>query len=133
MKNMLLARLALLFSLATLVLTGCAAGSKDNGAPQAVESYLQALVSGDADGVANLSCAAWEADAQVEVDSFAAVVARLENPACKVTGTDGDTTLVSCSGKIVANYNGEDQDINLDERTYQVVQEGGEWRMCGYR
>lgn len=133
MKKNFLAHLALLFTLAILIVAGCSGSANEQGASQAVEAYLQALVSGDADGVANLSCAAWEADAQVEVDSFAAVVARLEEPNCSQTGNDGETALVSCTGKIVANYNGEDQDIALDERTYQVVQEGGEWRMCGYR
>jgi len=40
----------------------------------------------------------------------------------------GSDTLVTCSGQIVASYNGENQNLALSGRTYQVVQEGGEWR-----
>ena len=35
--------------------------------------------------------------------------------------------------KIVANYGNEVLELDLSERSYQVVEEGGEWRMCGYR
>ena len=38
-----------------------------------------------------------------------------------------------CKGKIVATYNNEDQELDLSVRTYQVVQEGGEWLVCGVR
>jgi hypothetical protein len=59
--------------------------------------------------------------------------ARLEGLACEQTGTDGDTALVLCNGNIVATYNNEDQQLDLSVRTYQVVQEGGEWLVCGTR
>ena len=81
----------------------------------------------------SLSCAAWEADAKTELNSFGAVTARLEDLSCNEAGKDGNFTLVACTGKIIANYNGEDQTINLADRTYKMVQEGGDWRMCGYR
>ena len=48
-------------------------------------------------------------------------------------GTDGDTALVNCTGKIIASYNNEDQELDLSVRTYQVVQEGGDWLVCGTR
>ena len=38
-----------------------------------------------------------------------------------------------CNGNIVATYNNEDQQLDLSVRTYQVVQEGGEWLVCGTR
>jgi hypothetical protein len=53
--------------------------------------------------------------------------------ACQVTGTDGATTLVACSGKIVTSYNGENTELDLTGRTYKAVQEDSEWRMCGYQ
>ena len=81
----------------------------------------------------SLSCASWESQAQTEADSMTAVTARLEGLACQESGKDGSTTLVTCKGKIVATYNNEDQDIPLDGRTYKVVQESNEWRMCGYK
>jgi hypothetical protein len=113
------------------LLWACSADS--GGAAGAVESYNQALVGKNTKRLSTLSCAAWEADALNELASFAAVKVMLENMQCSETDQDGDTTLVSCSGKIIANYGNEVLEINLEEMTYQVVLEGGEWRMCGYR
>lgn len=116
----------------TLLLTACA--SKDDNAPaKAVEDYLKALVAKDANRLSTLSCGDWEADALLELDSFQAVNTRLEGVSCSQTGTDGDTALVLCKGKIIATYNNEDQDLDLSVRTYQVVQQGGEWLVCGVR
>jgi len=117
---------------AALVWTACSAGNQDAPA-KAVEDYLNALVAKDADRLSTLSCGEWEDDALLELDSFQAVIARLEGVACEQTGTDGDTALVLCKGNIVATYNNEDQELDLSVRTYQVVQEGGEWLVCGVR
>jgi hypothetical protein len=114
-----------------LILSGCA--SKQTGAAYTTQAYINALVSKDATKLTNLSCAAWEADAKTELDSFGAVTARLEDLSCKDASKDGNYTLVACTGKIIANYNGEDQAINLADRTYKMSQEGGDWRMCGYK
>ena len=81
----------------------------------------------------NRACAAWEAQAQQEFDSFAAVTANLDQVKCQMTGQEGDNRLVTCQGKIIANYGNEVLEINLGDRTYLVVDEGGAWRMCGYR
>jgi hypothetical protein len=115
-----------------LLLAGCTS-SQTNSAPATTEAYIHALVSKDATMLTSLSCAAWEADAKTELDSFGAVAARLEGLSCKDAGKDGNFTLVTCAGKIIANYNGEDQTINLADRTYKMIQEGGDWRMCGYQ
>jgi hypothetical protein len=125
--------LLLLLSLLASTLAGCASAGASNGAPQAVQSYLQALTTKDATKLANLSCKTWESQATMELDSFQAVATTLNGVACKETGKDGSNTLVSCTGKIVASYNGENQNLDLSGRTYQVTQEGGEWRVCGYR
>ena len=118
--------------LAALSLSACAS-SNDNAPAKAVENYLTALVDKDANRLTTLSCGEWEEDALLELDSFQAVTARLEGLACEQTGTDGDAALVLCNGKIVATYNEEDQELDLSVRTYQVVQEGGEWLICGTR
>jgi hypothetical protein len=115
-----------------LLLSACSASTSDAPA-QAVESYLTALVEKDAERLATLSCGEWEDDALLELDSFQAVTARLEGMACEQTGTDSDTALVLCNGKIIATYGNEDQELDLSVRTYQVVQEGGEWLVCGVR
>jgi hypothetical protein len=67
----------LLFSLLLIVLTagalaGCGAGGA-GGPANAVQSYLQALTSKDANKLSNLSCKSWESQATMELDSFQAV------------------------------------------------------------
>ena len=118
--------------LASLLLAACS--SSNNDAPaQAVEEYLNTLVAKDADRIPTLVCGDWEESALIELDSFQAVTPRLENVACTQSGTDGDATLVNCTGKIIATYNDEDQEIDLSGITYQVVQQGGDWLVCGTR
>lgn len=115
----------------TLALGACSPSS--NLAVQSVENYYQALVKGDVEGATSLVCAEWEPIAQMEVDSFNAVEASLDNFSCEETGEDGETTLVSCMGKILMSYDGEEQSIDLSARTYQVIEQGGDWLFCGYR
>jgi hypothetical protein len=102
-------------------------------AAKAVENYLTALVNKDANAISALSCAKWESSALLELDSLQAVSTRLENLSCAVTGTDGASTQVICQGKILATYNSEDQQFDLSVRTYQVVNQGGEYLVCGYQ
>jgi hypothetical protein len=115
----------------TALLAAC--GAQQGDPAQAVIDYLNALISKDAQKAASLSCAQWEADSQMEVDSFQAVSATLEGVTCTVSGDQSDQKLVSCSGKIVISYNGETREINLADRTYRTVLEGGDWRVCGYQ
>ena len=122
----------LLLLVANLFLTACAAD--DNRAPaKAVEEYLNTLVAKDANRIPTLVCGDWEEQALIELDSLQAVTARLDNVACTQTGTDGDTALVNCSGKLIATYNNENQELDLSVRTYQVVQQDGDWLVCGTR
>ncbi len=116
-----------------IFLTGCSASSASATAPKIVEAYLQALVDRDANKMTNLSCAAWESQAKVEYDSFTAVKLALKDLACKEAGSEGDARFVSCSGSIVASYGNEDLPIDVAGQTYKVVQESGEWRVCGYQ
>ncbi len=115
-----------------LLLSGCG-GSASSDAPSAVQGYLQALAAKDANKMTNLSCASWEPQARVEYDSFAAVKLTLKDLTCKEAGKDGSASLVTCSGSIIANYGAEELPIDVAGRTYRVVQEGGEWRVCGYQ
>ena len=125
--------LILFMTIAILSLAACGASNTNNAPSKAVEDYLTALVEKDADRLPTLVCGEWEEDALIELDSFQAVTARLESLACEQTGTDGETALVLCSGKIIASYNNEDQELDLSVRTYQVTQEGGDWVVCGVR
>ena len=123
--------LPFIFILTSIVLAACA--SNNDASVKAVENYLNALVNKEADKLPTLVCGDWETDAMIELDSFQAVTARLENLSCSQTGTDGDTALVLCTGDIVASYNNEDQKLDLSTRTYQVVEQGGDWLVCGTR
>ena len=116
---------------ANLLLVACT--SRADAPAIAVENYLNALVEKDEDRLSTLVCGDWEEDALIELDSFQAVTARLEDAACTQTGTDGETALVDCTGSIIASYNDEDQELDLSVRTYQVTQEGGDWLVCGVR
>lgn len=126
-------RLILLVALvANLLLAACS--SSNSAAPEkAVETYLAVLVAKDADRLPTLVCGDWEEEALTELDSLQAVTARLDNVACTQTGTDGNTTLVNCTGKIITTYNDEDQELDLSFITYQVVQQDGDWLVCGTR
>jgi hypothetical protein len=123
--------LLLLTLAAGILLAACA--SKTDAPARAVENYLNALVNKEAEKLPALVCGDWEEDALLELDSFQAVTARLEDVACAQTGADGDTALVLCTGNIVATYNNEDQKLDLSVRTYQVIQQGGDWLVCGTR
>ncbi len=114
-----------------LLLSGCA--DAGDGAARTMENYMTAVVAKDVDRAVALSCADWETDARMTVDSFLAVQIRLEDLSCEKTGEHIDTTLVTCQGKIVATYNNEDQEIDLSDRVYELIQEGGEYLVCGYR
>jgi hypothetical protein len=117
--------------LVVLLLTGCSQAKSDSA--RSVEAYLNAMIDNDSASLSNLSCKDWEPSALLELDSFQGVEASLKDLNCLETGKDGDTSLVVCQGKIVATYNQEDQEIELNVRTYRVVQENGEWRVCGYQ
>jgi hypothetical protein len=115
------------------LLSACGPATSSDPAARAVEGYLTALVDKDSNHLAALSCATWETNALMELDSFQAVQTRLDGLVCQTNGTDTGTTLVTCQGKIIATYNNEDQELNLSVRTYHVVQEGGEYLVCGYQ
>ncbi len=125
-------KLLFIVLLASILFTACSAPNADAPA-KAVEDYLNALVAKDADRLPTLVCGDWEEDALIELDSFQAVTASLENVACTQTGTDEGMALVLCTGNIVASYNNEDQRLDLSVRTYQVIEEGGDWLVCGTR
>ena len=118
--------------LASLFIVSCSSSNTDAPA-QAVEDYLTALVEKDSDRLPTLVCGDWEEDALTELDALQAVSARLEDVSCQQTGTDGDTSLVNCAGSIVLTYDTEDQKIDLSVVTYQVVEENGDWLVCGKR
>lgn len=126
-------RITLIFVLGMVLLSVLSACASADLAAQSVQDYYQALVDGDMDRAVALSCADWESNAQMEVDSFQAVDATLDGFACEQTGSDGDMAIVTCMGQIVMSYDGEDQFLDLSGQSYQAQNVGGDWLFCGYR
>ena len=112
-----------------IMLAGCSPST--SGSAVAIESYFYALEVKDLNQMVSLSCAEWEAQARLEYDSFAAVDTILEEIACQPGAEQDGIILVTCEGRIIASYGAEDLIIELNERTYKAVLEGGEWLMCG--
>jgi hypothetical protein len=114
-----------------IILTACS--TRNTQPEQAVEAYLNAIVEAKIDKITTVSCAEWEEDAWLELDSFQGVEVSLVDMQCTQSGTDGDTALVTCSGHFLTSYDGEAMEIDLSTREYELVQQGGEWLVCGYR
>ncbi len=117
----------------SIIFSACGAEAGSNGAAEAVEGYVNAIVSNDEAKLISLSCADWESNALIELDSFQLVTITLDDFACQQTGTDGEFALVDCQGKMLLSYNNEAQELDLSTRTYQVVEQGGDWLVCGVR
>jgi hypothetical protein len=128
-----LALLVILLSMLALPLSACGGSQTADPASKAVLDYLNALVAKDSTKLSAISCASWEPSALLELDSLQAVKVRLDGVSCKTAGTSGDTSQVNCQGRLLATYNGEDQALDISARTYQVVQQGGDYLVCGYK
>lgn len=113
------------------LLVSCA--SNADAPAQAVETYWNTIVVKDAERLPTLVCGEYEEDALTTLDSLQAVSARLENFSCTQTGTDGDIALINCTGNMVLTYDTEDQQIDLSTFTYEVIEQGGDWLVCGAR
>jgi hypothetical protein len=94
--------------------------------------YLEARAAADVTRVTDLSCAAWKPQAVTEAVSFRSMNARLQDAVCRVAGTDGAFTLVTCDGKIITTYGPESREWDLSTLIYQAAPEDGQWKMCGY-
>jgi hypothetical protein len=117
-----------------LILTACGGGGGGNtpininedAASNVVLQYLQAKIDGKTDTLRSLLCAGQEANLDREAASFSGIKAHLDNAVCK---KDANDNTVTCSGAIIAEYNGENTNFPLTK--YNVVQEDGQWKWCG--
>jgi len=114
----------------SILLTSCS--WHQTSPEQTIINYYAAILEQDYNQTVNLSCAGWEPQAKNEFDSFAAVKAELKDVSCSKSGVEGVYTLIKCTGKIIANYGNEILEIDLSVPVYKVVEENGDWRMCGY-
>jgi hypothetical protein len=115
--------------LGVVIFSGC--GGAGDPAANVVQKYLQAMVAGDASQTTKLACKDFEDQASKDADSFAGVKASLDSAVCQKTGSDSSGELVSCSGKINATYGNEQQAFDLAGPTYKVIQQNGDWLVCG--
>lgn len=122
--------LSLIILLIPFLLSACLGGG--DVPAQTVELYYQALVEKEQDRLVNLSCADWEPMALMEFDSFRSVETTLEGLSCQSISQEADSARVTCQGEIAASYEGEIREFPLSGQTYLVIQEGGEWRVCGF-
>jgi hypothetical protein len=132
MEEPLRTKLTILMLALSILLSACGA-SASGGATTTVESYITALATKDQAALISNSCADWEDDALIELDSFALVEVTVDGMSCTEAGTDGDKTLVDCTGMLNMSYNGEPQSLDLADRTYEVVEQDGNWLVCGVR
>jgi len=121
--------LVILLPLLMVILAACADSAKPE---DAVIPYLEALLSNDEAKLNSAICPAWEADAKRDFDAFTGVTGTLKDSSCKKAGEDGDTALITCTGTMELDYNGELRDRSLEGTTYRVDKIDGDWKVCGY-
>ena len=77
--------------LSSIMLVSCS--SEKDDAVHVIEAYIQALSEKDSNQISNLSCADWEQNALIEVDSLTSVGSKVENLKCEQDGQEGDDIL----------------------------------------
>lgn len=133
-RNLFMKPSYIVLLIVAVLVAGCAQDASDPQAPaQAVENYIEAQVNKDSEAFAGTFCAAYESEAMTEFDSFGAVEATIEDMTCEVDNLSDGTATVNCTGRIDVVYDGENnRTLDLARVPYSVVQEDGEWKMCGY-
>jgi len=119
-----------LAALLALLIAACAKGEQPG---DAVRAYLDALMRQDPAALARTICPEWEAQAAVDLAAFSGVRGRLEGVVCEATGRENGLTRITCAGKLVLDYNGEERERSLANTTYLTRKVDGAWKMCGYR
>jgi hypothetical protein len=126
------------FLVSMVIMVGCGAEGANveptnlTPAAQTLQSYLQALVDKNEDALVQMTCADWEANALLEFDAFGGVETSLDGLSCQQVDGGSGTATVVCQGKILASYQDEVQEFDLSGRSYQMVEQGGDWLVCGY-
>jgi len=113
-----------------IFLTACAQTTSPSA--EVVGAFLRALSDKNSALMLSYVCADYEFDALLEFDAYGLVQTTLSDLDCQQVGTDGEDALVVCSGSIDATYSNEVRNFDLSERTYRVINTGGDWLVCGY-
>ena len=113
-----------------ICLAGCSSSSKQSP-QQVVVDYLNAMVNHDSSLIVTLSTSDWEVNANIDVDSLTNLNASLTDVNCTATSVESDTAQVKCTGTLDLSYNGEVQNIQLDQFTYSLQKVNGSWLVNG--
>ncbi len=124
-------RVGFVLVLFAILLAACG-GKAESSAVSAVERYYLAIIQQNQDDLAKDVCASFESQAKTELDSFKGVKTELSDFACTETAKGDQEATVSCSGKIVATYGNEKMDFPIEGRAHKVVNQSGDWLVCGY-
>jgi hypothetical protein len=123
-------RFLLLFLLMFIAAACAEDDAKEANPVDITKQYVQARVGADEEKLRALACADFEEIAVASAESFASVKATVEDLQCEQSGTEGDITLVACTGTISMVYDAETRTRALDA-TFQMKQEDGQWKVCG--
>ena len=116
--------------LLVVFLPGC--GNNQSLATQSVEEYFQAIVEKNQDMLVSKVCTSYEPNAMLDFNTFAIVKTSLENFSCQTTTTNENGYDVNCQGSLQAKFGDELRTFDLSKRTFQVVEENGNWLICGH-
>lgn len=123
-----LTRILITILLFSLLLSACA---KTDAPAKSVEAFWQAMAASDGATLSSLSCANYEAEALITMESFQSVELELKDLSCVTAATSGDSAEVTCQGTLNASYGAENFSFDLSEATFAAVKQGGDWLMCG--
>ncbi len=66
--------------------------------------------------------------AKRDADAFSGITGKLQGAECRTAGTDGEYTLVTCTGTMALENDGERRDRSLASQTFRVKQVHGDWQ-----
>ncbi|MDO9545368.1 MAG: hypothetical protein Q7J07_01285 [Pelolinea sp.] len=114
------------------LVTGCSSQTGPS-ADEAANDYIIALSEKNKPQVVALSCKEWEESAILEVDALLSVDAAVSDLNCTITGESVSEATVICEGSLDLTYSDEIRAIDLSRRTYTLLNEDGQWRVCSYK
>jgi hypothetical protein len=124
----------LLLAMACLTLGALLSGCSGERAlaAESVETFFQAILEKDETLFRSAVCSEYETIAMMDFASFAIVETRMENFSCQVEGEAEGPVSVRCQGNLQASFGDETRSFDLSSRVYQVIEENGQWLVCGH-
>lgn len=122
--------LALVWLTLGALLAGC---SGDRAlAAESVETLFQAILEKDEALFRSVVCSDYARIAMMDFTTFAIVDTRIDNFSCQAEGKVDGQVSVRCEANLQASFGNETRSLDLSSRIYQVVQEDGQWLVCGH-